>query len=415
MKASPVNLSGVPETMLWTLHNRASEVRRPDAFLHDPECLRIYESIDYDYARSFGKPDASHPMRSRIFDDAMRPWLAAHPGGTVIELGVGLETQFQRVDDGRVRWLCVDVPEAITVRERFLPPSERCRYIAKSALDLSWLDEVDGARSVFISAQGLFMYFEEADVQHLFVAIAERFASVELMFDTIPRWFSKKTLRGFGKTVEVTTRQTSVARSFQIVKSTIKPSEIPSAPEKDAGWQELDAPGMLGSVEAFDANANLPWANAIARNWSNDAELESVYLLGVKSDGTLDLSARPDHEADYRFASKHLWAAHEKLQQVSESQLTLQFRVRVSAGKVTFLGSKPLNPRKPELGPVPAKFQCPLATVMETAGTDGLEPRPFYDLMGRYLAHRKQWAWLVSAKDTHANHRIAVDASGKRL
>jgi O-methyltransferase involved in polyketide biosynthesis len=200
MKASPVNLSGVPETMLWTLHNRASEVRRPDAFLRDPECLRIYESIDYDYARSFGKPDASHPMRSRIFDDAMRPWLAAHPGGTVIELGVGLETQFQRIDDGRVRWLCVDVPEAIAVRERFLPPSERCRYIAKSALDLSWLDEVDGARGVFISAQGLFMYFEEADVQHLFVAIAERFASVELMFDTIPRWFSKKTLRGFGKT-----------------------------------------------------------------------------------------------------------------------------------------------------------------------------------------------------------------------
>lgn len=29
------------EAMLWTLHNRACEVRRADAFLHDPDCVRI--------------------------------------------------------------------------------------------------------------------------------------------------------------------------------------------------------------------------------------------------------------------------------------------------------------------------------------------------------------------------------------
>jgi len=200
MKTAPVNLTGIPETMLWTLHNRAAEARRSDAFLRDPECLRIYDAIDYDYVRSFGKPDASHPMRSRIFDDAVRPWLTAHPFGTVVELGAGLETQFQRVDDGRVQWLCVDVPDAIAVRERFLPPSTRCRYVAKSALDLSWFDEVDGASEVFVSAQGLFMYFEEHEVQRLFVAIVDRFPGVELMFDTIPRWFSRKTQKGFGKT-----------------------------------------------------------------------------------------------------------------------------------------------------------------------------------------------------------------------
>lgn len=199
---NPVHLAGVPETMLWTLYNRAAEARRPDGFLHDPECLRIHDSIDYDFARSFGKPDASHPMRSRLFDDAVRPWLAAHPGGTVVELGAGLETQFSRVDDGKVRWLCVDLPEAIAVRERFLPGAGRCRHVGKSALDLGWLDEVDSARGVFISAQGLFMYFEESDVRQLFVAVTERFPGVEWMFDTIPRWFSKMTRsrKGVGKT-----------------------------------------------------------------------------------------------------------------------------------------------------------------------------------------------------------------------
>lgn len=197
---APVDLGGVPETMLWTLYNRAVEARRPDGFLRDPTCVRVCESIDYDYERSFGKPDGWHPTRSRVIDDALRPWLVAHPGGTVVELAAGLETQFQRCDDGRVQWLCVDVPEAIAVRERFLPATERCRHLSKSALDLSWLDEVDGSNGVFVTAQGLLMYFEEAEVRRLLVAIVERFPGVTLMFDTIPRWFSKKTLTGLRKT-----------------------------------------------------------------------------------------------------------------------------------------------------------------------------------------------------------------------
>ncbi len=199
-----LRLSGVPETMLWTLHNRASEAKRPDTFLSDPDCVRIYDSIDYDYARSFGKPDESHPMRSRLFDAGLRPWLGEHPGGTVVELAAGLETQFQRCDDGQVRWLCVDVPEAIAARERFLRTTDRCRHVSKSALDLTWLDEVDDSRGVFITAQGLLMYFEPNEVERLFTAVVTRFPNADWMFDTVPRWFSKKTLKGFGKTRDYT-------------------------------------------------------------------------------------------------------------------------------------------------------------------------------------------------------------------
>jgi O-methyltransferase involved in polyketide biosynthesis len=195
-----VNLTGVPETMLWTLHNRASEARRPDGFLRDPDCVRIYDAIAYDYRRSFGKAQQSHAARSRMFDDALRPWLAAHPGGTVVELAAGLETQFARCDDGRVQWVCVDVPESIAVRERFLPPSPRCRHVARSALDLGWLEAIDASRGVFVTAQGLFMYFHQGDVRRLFTALVERFLGVELMFDFIPPWISQRTLKGVNLT-----------------------------------------------------------------------------------------------------------------------------------------------------------------------------------------------------------------------
>lgn len=197
---APVNLTGVPETMLWTLHNRASEALRPDAWLRDEHAVRIYRALDYDYACSFGKPDGSHATRSLMFDEAVRAWLDKHPQGTVVELACGLETQFQRVDDGQVQWVCVDLPESIAVRERFLPPPERCRHVPKSALDLSWMDDVGTAGPLFVSMQGLLMYFEERDVRALLSAILQRFAGSTLMFDVIPRWMSRKTLQGYRKT-----------------------------------------------------------------------------------------------------------------------------------------------------------------------------------------------------------------------
>lgn len=200
MTNSHIALNGVPETMLWTLHNRASEALRPDAWLRDDHAVRIYRSIPYDYERSFGKPDGSHAIRSLAFDAAVKRWLGEHPGGTVVELACGLETQFLRVDDGRVRWCCVDLPEAMAVRERFLPPSERCRHIARSALDLTWIDDLGESGPVFVSMQGLLMYFEEEEVRSLLSAILSRLPGSTLMFDVIPRWFSTKTLKGYQKT-----------------------------------------------------------------------------------------------------------------------------------------------------------------------------------------------------------------------
>jgi len=193
-------LTGLPQTMLWTLHNRAGEALRSDGCLMDPEGVRIYRSIPYDYVGTFGPSDGSHAVRAKICDKIVSDWLRAHPSGTVVELGAGLETQFQRCDDGKVRWLCVDVPTAIEVRELLLPSSPRCRSIAASALDCGWMNEIDSARGVLVTAQGLFMYLERSEVQGLFAAILDRFANVELVFDVIPRWYSRKTLTGFQRT-----------------------------------------------------------------------------------------------------------------------------------------------------------------------------------------------------------------------
>ncbi len=193
-------LDGVPETMLWALHNRASEARRRDGVLTDPESLRIHQSLDYDFNGHFGIPGGSLAMRAAEIDRALRRWLETHPDGFIVSLGEGLETQISRVDNGRMRWLSVDLPESIRLRERFIQPSDRCRHLPANALDVSWMDAVDPSRGVFIVAQGLLMYLEPASVQTLLASIAERFPGACLVFDVVPKWFSRLTLRGVQQT-----------------------------------------------------------------------------------------------------------------------------------------------------------------------------------------------------------------------
>jgi O-methyltransferase involved in polyketide biosynthesis len=193
-------LAGVSETMLWALHNRASEAGRRNPVLTDPESLRIHAAIDYDFAGNFGKPEGLLAARAAAIDNALRAWLVQHPNGTVVSLGEGLETQAHRVDNGTMRWLSVDLPDAITLRARFLPPTARFRHLAISALDPAWMDEPDPAQGIFIVAQGLLMYLEPEAVQNLIAGIAKKFPGAELVFDSVPRWFSRLTLRGLNQT-----------------------------------------------------------------------------------------------------------------------------------------------------------------------------------------------------------------------
>ncbi|SFE25957.1 O-Methyltransferase involved in polyketide biosynthesis [Actinacidiphila alni] len=189
-----VELEGVPETLLWNLYNRAAEAGRSGRrLLEDPLAVELVERIDYPFERFGGAAMAQwHALRVRCLDDEVRRFVAEHPDGLVIALGEGLETQFWRVDNGRVRWLTVDLPETVQVRDTLLPDDPpRRRSLACSALDPRWLDEVaaseDLTKGVLVTAQGLLMYLPPAEVKRLIAVCAERFPGGRMLFDALPR------------------------------------------------------------------------------------------------------------------------------------------------------------------------------------------------------------------------------------
>src|SRR5215475_1019157 len=158
MDSIPVDLSGVPQTLLWNLGRRAAAARLGASGLKDPLALEVVGRLEYDFG-DVSRGTRWHAVRVATFDAAARRFLRRYPDGSVVALGEGLETQFWRVDNGRVRWLSVDLPAVLDLRRQVLPEDPRLAAYAGSALDPGWLDQVDPVRPVLVTAQGLLPYF----------------------------------------------------------------------------------------------------------------------------------------------------------------------------------------------------------------------------------------------------------------
>jgi O-methyltransferase involved in polyketide biosynthesis len=201
----PVELSGVPETVLWNLGRRAAAARARRPLLQDPHAVELVDRLDYDFG-DVSRGAGWHAVRVMTFDAGVRRFLDRHPDGTVVALGEGLETQFWRVDNGQVQWVTVDLPEMLALRRRLLVGGPRQRAHAGSALDLEWLTEVDTVRPVLVTAQGLLMYFHRDQVHGLIAALAERLSGAQMVFDTVPEKMFDMVQRAPGRESEQATQ-----------------------------------------------------------------------------------------------------------------------------------------------------------------------------------------------------------------
>lgn len=194
-KFSTTKLTGVPETLLIPLYARAVETRRDDAIFRDPKALEMVERIDYD----FNKFDTNTPttlgiaIRSQIFDDMAHDYIQRHPDCVVINIAAGLDARFYRVDNGRLRWYELDLPEAIELRRQFFTESERHHFIAANALDQAWIEQIQKSRHTLVIIEGLLMYFDEADVKFLLTLLAERLPGCEQLIEVLGQTQAQRT------------------------------------------------------------------------------------------------------------------------------------------------------------------------------------------------------------------------------
>lgn len=183
------SLQGVTRTLLVPLACRARESTRPDALIRDPQAVELFKNFEdgSDCLMGMSKLDQTFTvMRIRQFDDYARAFLTANPQGMVVDIGCGLDTRFERLDNGRITWLGLDLPEVIALRRQLLPDSERCQTLAQSVFDLTWIEAVAQANkpAIFL-AEGVFPYFTPAEVKPVVTSLTERFPGSELVFDAL--------------------------------------------------------------------------------------------------------------------------------------------------------------------------------------------------------------------------------------
>jgi O-methyltransferase involved in polyketide biosynthesis len=182
-------LGAVQQTLFIPLAARARQTAKRRPILRDPKAAEMVASVDFD-AATYGQGTGGGVvvLRTMIFDSWVREFLAEHPGGTVVELGTGLNTRFERVDNGQVRWIDLDLPDTIELRRSFFADTPRRRMIAASLLDDSWYQAVaqqDGP--YFFVTDGVLVYLPEDQVLAALERLAQRFPGALIALDTYSR------------------------------------------------------------------------------------------------------------------------------------------------------------------------------------------------------------------------------------
>ncbi len=182
-----VELGNVQITLLLPLWGRAVETQKKKPLLRDAAAAEIISKIDYDFRTIAGNISEITRFewiaRSLYIDRTIETFLQKYPHATVVNIGCGLDTTFERTDNGKLLWYDLDLPDAIALRKNFLQETERRKFISYSFLDEGWFREIKARENVLFIAAGVMYYFEEAQVKQILNSMASYFTDSEFIFD----------------------------------------------------------------------------------------------------------------------------------------------------------------------------------------------------------------------------------------
>ncbi len=155
----------IQETALIPLAIKASETARPNARIRDEKAKAIIDALGVDVSKY--DPFLSHEgvvARTIMFRDTLKGLLAKYPDAVCVNLGCGFDDKFSQVDNGRLQWFDVDLPDQIAVRRKVFQDRDRCTMLDGDALDGAWTKALPKANMYLIVVEGVLEYFSKAQV-----------------------------------------------------------------------------------------------------------------------------------------------------------------------------------------------------------------------------------------------------------
>ena len=156
----------IQETALIPLAIKASETARPNARIRDEKAKEIINALGVDVSKY--DPFLSHEgvvARTVMFRDTLKDLLAKYPDAVCVNLGCGFDDKFSQVDNGRLQWFDVDLPDQIAVRRKVFQDRDRCTMMVGDALDGAWTKALPKANMYIIVVEGVLEYFSKVQVK----------------------------------------------------------------------------------------------------------------------------------------------------------------------------------------------------------------------------------------------------------
>lgn len=188
-------INGNAETMLQSFYARAQYSKSKNHKFYDAKAVELVDKIDYDFSiaardSAMGKGVIA---RTIVFDELVKDFIEKNPDCTVVNIACGLDTRFYRVDNGKITWYDLDLPETIAIRNQILEETGRVSTIGISALDPAWTKEVKVRGKMLFIIEGLSMYLTAEENGQILKIIKDNFDNAYILMECLAKvWVNKE-------------------------------------------------------------------------------------------------------------------------------------------------------------------------------------------------------------------------------
>jgi O-methyltransferase involved in polyketide biosynthesis len=175
------------KTLFLPVLARAWESKKPIPVLIDTLAMEMVEKVNCDFSVLASSTSEMTRLawigRSLRFDRLIKDFIRRFPGATIVNIGCGLDTTYERIDNSVIMWYDLDLPEVIKLRKLYMNETINRKFISSSFLDNNWYKYLTYSDHILFIAGEVFYYYEQKVIRTFFNRLSMRFPTSELLFD----------------------------------------------------------------------------------------------------------------------------------------------------------------------------------------------------------------------------------------
>ncbi len=145
-----------------------SKTDRPNARIKDYKAKEIIDALGVDVSKY--DPFMSHEgvvARTIMYKNELERLIKLYPDALCINLGCGFDDKFVQVDNGRITWFDVDLPDILAVRRKIYQDRDRCVMKEGSAFESGWTKDLPKRSTTIVVMEGVLEYFTKNKSPHV--------------------------------------------------------------------------------------------------------------------------------------------------------------------------------------------------------------------------------------------------------